>query len=78
MDDPKICPVCSKPNKCAVAESSDPNSPDLKCWCMDLELSEEYVEKAKQKHWPNDLPPNVCICEACIKGLTRQEDKPSD
>jgi hypothetical protein len=47
----KICPKCGKTFECA--HSTD-------CWCMNVKLSKEAIEKIKQ------LYPD-CLCEICLK-----------
>ena len=52
-----ICPICGKPNNCAFEAGLS----HKKCWCEEISVSEELMEKV-----PSDLRGKACICKECI------------
>ena len=62
--DPAICPLCGRPNACAMAvgETDEP------CWCTQVVIDPRVLER---------LPPEqrgiVCVCAACAVGEVRSE-----
>ena len=59
IDPADRCPVCRKPNGCALAEG-DESEP---CWCVGREFPADLLERAGD--------PEACICEACRAEATR-------
>lgn len=56
--DTAVCPLCGKPNDCAVA--ADPNATE--CWCEDVEFPQELFDQV-----PENAFRKVCICRACLE-----------
>lgn len=59
-NDTTKCPLCDKPNDCAVAAGQDPES----CWCMTAAMSPSALESI-----PAEAQGKVCICARCAAGL---------
>ncbi len=52
-----ICPICKKPNGCAMTAGEDP----YKCWCMT-----EKVPKGLLGQIPEELRGQSCVCRSCV------------
>ena len=52
--DPSICPLCSKPNACALVDGGKT------CWCYSASISREAIERV-----PVEQQGMACICERC-------------
>jgi hypothetical protein len=57
--DPRRCPVCGALNDCRVAEGSDEP-----CWCMDVEIPKEAIERI-----PLDARERACLCPRCARAV---------
>ena len=55
-NDTAKCPLCGKPNECAVAAGRDPES----CWCMTATMTPSALASI-----PNEARGKVCICVRC-------------
>jgi len=53
------CPLCGKPNECAVAAGRDPES----CWCMTATMSPSALASI-----PAEAQGKICICARCASG----------
>jgi hypothetical protein len=56
LNDPTKCPLCGRPNECAVAAGQDAES----CWCMTATMSPSALASI-----PPDAQGKVCICARC-------------
>jgi hypothetical protein len=65
--DPAVCPLCGKPNNCAVAANPDATE----CWCEQVEFPEELLAQI-----PEDAVRKTCVCQECLNRFTetRQTD----
>ncbi len=70
IDPADRCPVCRKPNGCALAEGQESEPCALAegdesepCWCVGREFPADLLERAGD--------PEACICEACRAEATR-------
>jgi hypothetical protein len=61
--EPLRCPLCSRPNLCAVADGR----PAEECWCMHATLDPHALQNV-----PSSARGMVCICPGC--GLPTLED----
>ena len=58
-DDGKACPICGKPNDCALASGRDHES----CWCWTTSMAEGVLDAV-----PDDAKGAVCVCAKCAVG----------
>jgi hypothetical protein len=64
-DEEMLCPLCSKPNACAIAnKGSEQKSDQQDCWCMRVNISDEVLAKV-----PADKKAKACICQSCLKSF---------
>ena len=56
MIDPKICPLCKKPNKCQA------HIPNNNCWCNNIKVPESLRE-----YIPSEYRMKACICQECVE-----------
>jgi len=52
------CPLCGRPNHCALCAASAWKGP---CWCMNTNIPVELLARV-----PADLRNKACICEMCV------------
>jgi len=52
-----ICPLCGKPNQCAMA--ADPNA--TVCWCEGVVFPEELLAQI-----PENAVRKTCVCKNCL------------
>ncbi|MFM8899010.1 MAG: cysteine-rich CWC family protein [Burkholderiales bacterium] len=57
------CPLCGKPNDCAVACS---NSFDQPCWCTSVQFSADTLARI-----PEQQRGKACVCRSCAEGKDR-------
>ena len=55
--DPSRCPLCGRPNECALATAE--TTPPGSCWCRSERFPETLLAQA---------PPTACICRRCQQG----------
>lgn len=58
-----LCPVCEKPNACALAATGDMDAP---CWCRTAKVPRRLLAKL-----PEEDRNTRCVCQACIDGFRR-------
>ena len=58
-NDATQCPLCGKPNECAVAAGRDAES----CWCVTATMSPSALASI-----PAKAQGKVCICARCAAG----------
>ncbi|MDO4800107.1 MAG: cysteine-rich CWC family protein [Bacillota bacterium] len=56
------CPICGKPNGCAVEAGKDPYT----CWCMTTKVPPELRAQTKG---------GACICKHCVESFQKREPK---
>ena len=59
LNDTTKCPLCGRPNECAVAAGQNAES----CWCMTATMSPSALAAI-----PPDAQGKVCICARCAAG----------
>ena len=57
LKDPSKCPLCGRPNYCAMA--ADPNAKH--CWCEEVIFSDELLDRI-----PKDSVRKTCVCKKCL------------
>ena len=63
-NDASQCPLCGKPNECAIAAGRDPES----CWCMTATISPSALASV-----PQEAKGKVCICATCASRPTTED-----
>ena len=58
--DPCACPLCGKPNQCAMAQASLTGEVAAPCWCVNVSFSPELLARV-----PAAAQRKACICLAC-------------
>jgi len=53
-----LCPLCGKPNQCAMA--ADPNAAE--CWCESVIFPEELLAKVNES-----AVQKTCVCLNCLR-----------
>jgi glucose-6-phosphate 1-epimerase len=61
-----VCPLCGGSNQCAIATNDGDQQACAKCWCKDLTISEDVLNKL-----PESARGQACICATCA-GATPQ------
>lgn len=56
------CPLCSGPNRCALAT---PDSKGEPCWCVGREFPPALLDRSPDR--------TACICEACLEAVPDEE-----
>lgn len=59
------CPLCGRPNHCAIIQGKDPYT----CWCMTARIPRELREQV-----PLELRGKACICQSCLKAHISRQD----
>lgn len=62
--DPKICPLCGKPNHCAYQAGR----PHTDCWCVTTSVPKELLQQI-----PADKRRKACVCQACVNEFNEQK-----
>ena len=56
------CPLCAKPNACAMEAPRLPGNEQPPCWCTQVDFSRELLERL-----PPEARGQACICAACAR-----------
>jgi len=57
---PNHCPLCDKPNQCAMEIAKATGKPQEPCWCVNALFTPELLAKL-----PAYVNGQACICSAC-------------
>ncbi|MEO5796994.1 MAG: cysteine-rich CWC family protein [Rhodoferax sp.] len=64
LPDPRSCPLCGQPNRCAMELARSTGLPQPPCWCLAVDFSPATLA---------DIPAAArnlaCICPACAAPL---------
>jgi hypothetical protein len=60
--DPSRCPLCGRPNLCAMEVERQTGVKQPPCWCTGLDFSAELLGQL-----PPEARGKACICAACAK-----------
>ena len=58
--DPSLCPLCVKPNACAMVDGGKT------CWCFSEFIARDAIERV-----PPEQRGVVCICRNCGANITK-------
>ena len=58
--DPTRCPICHKPNSCAMETAKANGTEPERCWCMEAVFTPAVME-----HVPESAKGKACICASC-------------
>jgi len=59
--DPSVCPLCGKPNDCAMAKDGCGSACAI-CWCSNLKINPEVLTRV-----PPEAVGRACVCAACAQ-----------
>jgi len=60
--DPTRCPLCGKPNRCAMEVEHETGVKQPPCWCTEVKF-----EAALLSSLPEQARGTACICAACAQ-----------
>ncbi|WP_295959259.1 cysteine-rich CWC family protein [Rhodoferax sp.] len=58
--DPRSCPLCGQPNRCAMEMARSTGLPQPPCWCLAV-----HIPAATLAAIPAQARNLACICSAC-------------
>lgn len=58
--DPRYCPLCGRPNQCAMEVEKATGVKQGDCWCCSASISAELLSQI-----PEALRNQACVCPAC-------------
>ncbi|MGE4241353.1 cysteine-rich CWC family protein [Ramlibacter sp.] len=58
--DATACPLCGKPNRCAMEVERESGVKQPPCWCLGVDFSAELLARV-----PAEKQRMACICSAC-------------
>lgn len=64
LPDPTRCPLCGRPNRCAMETARSGGTPQPPCWCTQVDFSAELLAAV-----PKQARGKACVCAACAQGL---------
>jgi hypothetical protein len=62
ISDPTRCPLCGKPNRCAMEVERETGVKQSPCWCTEVKF-----EAALLASLPQQARGTACICAACAQ-----------
>ncbi|HVZ42236.1 MAG TPA: cysteine-rich CWC family protein [Ramlibacter sp.] len=69
---PDLCPLCGKPNRCAMEVEKQTGVKQPPCWCTKVDFSDDLVNAV-----PLAARGLACICAACQESArSRASAKP--
>lgn len=60
--DPTHCPLCGKPNQCAMEVERATGEKQPPCWCTQVKFEPSVFDKV-----PEQARGKACICGACAQ-----------
>lgn len=60
MPSPELCPLCGRPNACAMEVERVTGASQPPCWCMDVDFGAELLARV-----PPAARRLACICARC-------------
>ena len=60
--DPVLCPLCGRPNLCAMEIQRATGEAQPPCWCTQLAFDAELLARV-----PDEAQRRACICAACAR-----------
>jgi hypothetical protein len=61
--DPRSCPLCGQPNRCAMETARATGAAPQPCWCTQVDFGAELLARV-----PAAAQRLACICPACARG----------
>ena len=61
--DPRLCPLCGKPNQCAMEVERETGVKQPPCWCTQVKFDAALLSSV-----PEEARGTACICAACVSG----------
>ena len=58
--DPKRCPLCGQPNRCAMEIERETGVKQGPCWCVSVDFTPALLARV-----PAEPQNQACICAAC-------------
>lgn len=65
MQDATTCPLCGKPNRCAMEVERETGRKQPPCWCTGVDFSAGLLERI-----PAESRGKACICADCARQPT--------
>ncbi|WP_210543666.1 cysteine-rich CWC family protein [Rhodoferax sp. PAMC 29310] len=63
--DPAHCPLCGKPNQCAMELERSSGQKQPPCWCTQADFSADLLAQI-----PAESKGKACVCAACAHAAT--------
>ena len=60
--DPALCPLCGKPNQCAMEVERETGVKQPPCWCTQVAFDAALLSSV-----PKEARGTACICAACAQ-----------
>jgi hypothetical protein len=60
--DPLCCPLCGKPNSCAMEREKTTGQPQGPCWCTQVDFTPGVLERI-----PTQARGMACLCIDCAR-----------
>ncbi|MEJ8840423.1 cysteine-rich CWC family protein [Ramlibacter sp. AN1133] len=58
-----LCPLCGRPNRCAMELERETGVKQQACWCTQVAFGAELLARV-----PAEAQRRACICPACARG----------
>jgi len=58
--DPRLCPLCAQPNRCALEIERETGVKQESCWCTQADFGADLLARV-----PEEARRLACICPAC-------------
>ena len=69
--DPTHCPLCGKPNRCAMEVERETGVKQPPCWCTQVTFHAALLSSV-----PEEARGTACICAACAQGSRTDAVRP--
>jgi Cysteine-rich CWC len=66
LPDPRRCPVCGEPNRCAMEQQRRTGQAQPPCWCTQARFTPELLARV-----PDAARGQACVCAACAAAAAR-------
>jgi hypothetical protein len=60
--DPSRCPLCGKPNSCAMELEKATGQPQGPCWCTQVDFNQGMLDRI-----PPQARAKACVCAECAR-----------
>jgi len=69
--DPTRCPICGRPNRCAMEAERETGLAQGPCWCTGVDFGAELLARV-----PAAAQRQACICAACAAAALNPSSDP--